>query len=119
MYIGEVAKSTGLSVKAIRLYEARGLITAPPRQGRYRVYNKSHVEVLLLIVEAKALGATLAELKGALIYNNGALDWSRVHGFLAEIKNKLLTQQSDILKRIDAVERCISTLDSCPHIQHA
>lgn len=119
MYIGEVAKKTGLSVKAIRLYEARGLITTPLRKGRYRVYSNTHIEVLLLIVEAKALGATLTELKSALLYKEGHLDWLRVRSFLQEIKNKLIAQQGEYLKRIESVERCLASLESCPHVSRS
>ena len=49
MYIGEVAKKTSLSIRAIRLYEEKGLIKPLPRKGKYRVYNKSHIEILHLI----------------------------------------------------------------------
>ena len=45
MYIGELSKRTGLSVKAIRLYEEKGLVKPPLRVGRYRVYQESDIEV--------------------------------------------------------------------------
>lgn len=48
MFIGEVSRKTGLSIKAIRLYEELGLIQTPQRQGRYRIYKHSDVDILNL-----------------------------------------------------------------------
>jgi len=52
MYIGEISKKTDLSIKAIRFYEKTGLIRRPKRMSRYRVYQKTDVELLILIKEA-------------------------------------------------------------------
>ncbi|KZN49082.1 MerR family transcriptional regulator [Pseudoalteromonas luteoviolacea] len=114
MYIGEVAKKTGLSIKAIRLYEERGLITLPPRKGRYRYYNASHVEILNLIKEAKSLGSTLSQLEAVIVYDNGEVDWPKIESFLIKLKCQL-TQQTEILKeRIGKVDACLSAINSCP-----
>ncbi|WP_157669665.1 MerR family DNA-binding transcriptional regulator [Chitinibacter sp. GC72] len=63
MYIGELAKITGLSIKAIRHYEEIGLIKVPARKGQYRIYDQSYVPVLGMITLAKSLGFTLLELQ--------------------------------------------------------
>jgi len=107
MYIGEVSKKSGLSIKAIRLYEARGLIRTPARSGRYRVYNKADIEILRLIAEAKLLGVTLASLKDVIVYDENGPDWQRIKIFLIEIKAKLIAQKHDINERIKLVETCI------------
>ena len=39
MLISEVARRSGASQKAIRLYEARGLLATVPRINRYRHYS--------------------------------------------------------------------------------
>lgn len=41
MRIGEIARRTGASAKAIRLYEARGLLGAVARAGSYRQYGEA------------------------------------------------------------------------------
>lgn len=112
MYIGEVAIKTGLSIKAIRLYEEKGLIR-PPRKGRYRVYNSSHIEVLDLIKEAKLLGTTLSQLKDVIVYQNGELDWSNIGQFLLEMKQQLLLQVDEINIKAARVEQCLSTINAC------
>ncbi len=114
MYIGEVAKKTGLSIKAIRLYEEKGLIMPLPRKGRYRVYSESHIEILNLIKEAKLLGTTLSQLKRAIVYKNGDVDWSYVEKFLSDIKLQLSLQINDLNIKVKRVEKCLLAIDSCP-----
>lgn len=114
MYIGEVATKTGVSIKAIRLYEEKGLIMPLPRKGRYRVYNESHIEILNLIKEAKLLGTTLSQLKGAIVYKNGDVDWSYVENFLLDIKLQLSLQIINLNKKVQRVEKCLSEIGSCP-----
>lgn len=62
MYIGKLAKLTGCTPKAIRLYEELGLFAAPQRRGRYRIYAPYHVDLVRLIRIAQAAGFRLAEL---------------------------------------------------------
>lgn len=66
MYIGRLAQLGGCTPKAIRLYEEMGLIEAPQRQGRYRIYTPHHVDVVRLIRAAQGAGFKLAELAGVL-----------------------------------------------------
>ena len=65
--IGEVAKRAGLSAKAIRLYEARGLLAAPARtEAGYRTYSEHDVAVLRFIRRARALDLGLQEIRNIL-----------------------------------------------------
>ena len=67
MKIGELAKSTGLSTKTIRFYEAEGLIPDPPRtDSGYRAYVEPDVARLGFILKAKRLGLSLEEIKSIL-----------------------------------------------------
>ncbi|MGY3571736.1 Cu(I)-responsive transcriptional regulator [Vibrio paucivorans] len=64
MNIGAVAKLTGLSNKSIRLYEDKGIITAPSRsESGYREYSDKHVQELNLVSRAKNAGFSLVECK--------------------------------------------------------
>lgn len=62
MYIGKVAELTGASRKAIRLYEALGLLPPPERAGNYRIYTPHHLIIVSMIKRAQAVGFKLAEL---------------------------------------------------------
>ncbi len=63
--IGEAAKETGLSVKAIRFYEKIGLIPASERTfgSGYRLYSERDVRRLRLIQRFKLLGLRLWQIK--------------------------------------------------------
>jgi DNA-binding transcriptional MerR regulator len=67
MTVGEVADAVGVSAKAIRLWEAKGLLPDIDRTpGGYRVYDESHLAILRFIHQAKTLGMTLADIKRIL-----------------------------------------------------
>ncbi len=51
MNISDVAKKTGLTSKAIRFYEEKGLVTPPLRsENGYRSYTKLHIDELTLLL---------------------------------------------------------------------
>ncbi|WKX69385.1 heavy metal-responsive transcriptional regulator [Streptomyces sp. XD-27] len=65
--VGRIAAQTGLSPKAVRLYEANGLIDPPERTAPgYRTYTAQAVLVLGFIRQAQALGLSLKEIKEIL-----------------------------------------------------
>jgi len=65
--VGRIAARTGLSPKAVRLYEAGGLIDPPDRTAAgYRTYTDDAVPVLGFIRQAQALGLSLKEIKDIL-----------------------------------------------------
>ncbi len=50
MNISDVAKKTGLTAKAIRFYEEKGLVTPPLRgENGYRTYTQQHLNELTLL----------------------------------------------------------------------
>jgi DNA-binding transcriptional MerR regulator len=70
MTIGEVAREFGLTLRALRFYEARRLI-APRRCGPVRLYGRADRERLSLILTGRRLGFTLAEIKDLLAAPDG------------------------------------------------
>jgi DNA-binding transcriptional MerR regulator len=63
LFIGEVAARSGVSRKALRLYEARSILPAPSRTvSGYRVYPPEVLGVLHFVVRAQRLGLTLTEI---------------------------------------------------------
>jgi len=67
MFIGEVARRTGVKPKTIRFYEEVGLLPRPARSDSgYRLYRTEAVEQLAFIRTAQNLGLTLAEIRGLL-----------------------------------------------------
>ena len=65
MLIGELAEFFGISRKAIRLYEKKGIIKPAQvdEQTGYRYYAAEQVQQLNALLELKSLGFSLNELK--------------------------------------------------------
>lgn len=66
--IGEIAGFFNVSVKAIRVYEKKGLLKPAKIDGQtgYRYYTVSQVQRLNALLELKSLGFSLAEIRGLL-----------------------------------------------------
>lgn len=60
--VTELAEELNVTPRAIRFYEAKGLLT-PERAGATRVYTHRDRARLLLILRGKRLGFSLAEIK--------------------------------------------------------
>jgi len=70
--IGELAHRAGVTAKAIRFYERKGILpTARRAANRYRVYGEDVADVLCFIKQASGLGLTLAEIKDIIAIRQG------------------------------------------------
>jgi DNA-binding transcriptional MerR regulator len=63
--IGAMAREFGTTPRALRFYEAKGLLS-PQRQGAARLYGPAERERLTLVLKAKRLGFTLGEIRQML-----------------------------------------------------
>lgn len=65
MLIGELAEFFGVSRKAIRLYEKKGIIKPAEvdESNGYRYYSAEQVQQLNALLELKAMGFSLEEIK--------------------------------------------------------
>jgi DNA-binding transcriptional MerR regulator len=66
--IGEIAVRFGVTVKALRLYEKKGILAPAlidPRTG-YRLYGEEQAAQLGALLELKSLGFTLSDIKELL-----------------------------------------------------
>jgi MerR family redox-sensitive transcriptional activator SoxR len=106
--IGDLAGRTGLSVSAIRFYEAKGLVRAVRSSGNQRRFLRSDIRRLSFALIAQQLGLSLAEISAAL----AALppdraptrqEWARISG---KVKDQLD-------HRIMLLERTRENLDGC------
>ncbi len=59
--VGELARELGITPRALRFYEDRGLV-APRRIGRHRVYTHRDRARLQLVLRGKRLGFSLREI---------------------------------------------------------
>jgi DNA-binding transcriptional MerR regulator len=92
--IGQVARLTSVSAKAIRYYEAIGLLPRPRRGGNhYRRYGVADVNRLLLLRHIRRLGVPLSAAKALLF---GASDARCV-----EVREDLLALVDTRLQALD------------------
>lgn len=71
MLVNELSKKTGLSIHTIRYYENLGMIKGLTDENvtsnNYKHYDANTIERLEIIIEAREVGFTLAEIKKILI----------------------------------------------------
>lgn len=112
MRIGELARRTGTTPKAVRLYEARGLLGTVTRAGAYRQYGEGEVARVQLIRHAQALGFRLAELDGLPPIDTAA-GWDRMAQLIAQ-RRAAVAQESARLSALDAQLALLETeLQAC------
>lgn len=68
--IAELAQEFGLTLRALRFYDSRGLLS-PRRAGRQRIFSEADRERLALIVKGKKLGFTLTEISQMVEVQSG------------------------------------------------
>lgn len=106
--IGELAARTGLSVSAIRYYEARGLVQPFRSVGRQRRFLRSDIRRLSFIRIAQQLGLSIEGIAAELAKlpqqrTPTAADWTRISR----------TMRAALDDKIAALSRTRDLLDGC------
>jgi MerR family transcriptional regulator, copper efflux regulator len=72
--MGRAAAAAGLTRKAVRVYEAKGLLPPADRTPTgYRLYDQRDVELLTFIRRARTLGLDLDDIRKVLAIRNGGI----------------------------------------------
>ena len=108
--IAELAREFGVTTRAIRFYEDKGLLT-PARDGQRRVYSgRDHVR-LRLIMRGKRLGFSLDEIREMIdLYDVDPSEVAQLRLFIDKLQSRrrqLTRQQQDIaetLAELDVLE---------------
>lgn len=111
--IGELAQEFGLTLRALRFYEAKGLIS-PRRRGLERIYGRRDRARLKLIVMGKRIGFSLAEIKEMLdLYDLGDAQVDQLRTALAKFRRQvaLLEQQKrDVEQALAELNRTVAVV---------
>jgi DNA-binding transcriptional MerR regulator len=92
--IGQLADYAGVTIKAIRHYHQRGLLTEPPRDASgYRRYGAQHAIDLVKIKTLAEAGVPLARINELL-----AADPDRFAAAIAEIDRDLAERATEIVR---------------------
>jgi len=127
--VAEVGRRTGLTRKALRLYEELGLVNPVSRTAAgYRLYDAEALRRIELVNRAKVLGLRLTEAKEFLHVAEGCCGdhhpelAALVEGKLAETEQRIAELQSlrgtltavlDRLASNDGLHRCEEALCTC------
>ena len=123
MMIGEIADFYGVSRKAMRLYEKKGIIKpvkVDPTNG-YRYYSAEQVQQLNALIELKALGFSLDEIKTVIDGNTAKAPliemlekkrqaWQEAMS-VAEYKGKCLSNIIENLQSSQSAEKIAEMTD--------
>ena len=99
--VSELANDLGVTPRALRFYEDKGLI-APQRAGNTRVYTHRDRGRLMLILRGKRLGFTLREVR----------EWLDLYEVDPDQAAQLTRLEDKVRKRIDALEQQRDDLDA-------
>ena len=103
--IGELSREFGVTLRALRFYENKGLIS-PHRDGLNRLYSPGDRTRLALILKGKKLGFTLGEIRQMIAAEESETD----HNALSLSREKCL-EQIELLQRQKAeIEEGLSEL---------
>lgn len=112
MTTGEIAKKAGISQKAIRLYDEKGLLKPSEySEGNYRLYDKEALLVLEKIIALKQIGFSLEEIKGNLMY-------SEDDDILATLQNQIDMMEAkryELEKAITRIKAAIARSNGKPN----
>ncbi|WP_299304052.1 heavy metal-responsive transcriptional regulator [uncultured Brachybacterium sp.] len=108
MRIGELAAAGGTSTKALRFYEAQGLLPAPDRTpAGYRDYSPEALTRLDFIHRGQAAGLTLAQIRQVLeIRDGGQAPCAHVRDLL----DQRLVDIEHQLRRLSALRETVTEL---------
>lgn len=118
MNIGEASRRTGLTARAIRLYEASGIIGAAQRgEGGYRRFSEQDLRTLNFVHRARQLGFDLESIRQLVgFWRMGPQTRSDVARLLGERICELRRREAEMRERREILE---STLVDSDHEQAA
>ena len=125
--MSELAKRTGTTRKALRLYEASGLIAPDSRtHAGYRMFGADAVPLVSFIVKARHAGFTIAEIRDIVkIRRSGRTPCAHVRALIDTKLTNIDRALSDLKaarEELASMRRSWRTLATrngsvCPHIE--
>lgn len=125
--VAEVVARSGVSRKALRLYEAMGILQPPARtEAGYRMYGDDVLPLVRFVTQARRLGFSLAEIRDiAAIRRSGQLPCPHVQ----DLVRQRVAAVEDTLRELTATRRALRAMLAswrsrsgraaavCPHIE--
>jgi DNA-binding transcriptional MerR regulator len=104
--VTELAKELGMTARAVRFYEDKGLI-APQRAGTTRVYSARDRARMILILRGKRLGFALSEIKDYLdLYDADVTQHAQLRVLLAAVAKR----RAQLVAQRQAIDEALAEL---------
>jgi DNA-binding transcriptional MerR regulator len=104
--VTELAHELGMTARAVRFYEDKGLIT-PQRAGTTRVYSARDRARMILILRGKRLGFSLSAIKDYLdLYDADVTQHAQLRALLAGVTKR----RDQLLAQRQAIDEALSEL---------
>jgi len=117
--IGKLAARVGVSVSAVRFYEAKGLIHAGRNAGGQRRFARSDVRRLSFVLIAQQLGFSIQEIGERLATlpegrTPTAADWAKISASFREALDQRINRLTALRDRLDGCIGCgCLSLEKC------
>ena len=113
--IGDVAKSTGLSIKAIRFYCNKGLLNPTGRsEGKYRLFDENSEHELKLIRSLRGLDMPVDEVKAFMdARRSGECSCEKLQARIRDKKGEIARKVQDLLLLQEAIDGMLSNWEDC------
>jgi DNA-binding transcriptional MerR regulator len=118
LQVGELAKATGKTVRAIHLYEELGLLRAHERsKGRYRLFTEESLVRVRWITKLQSLGLSLSEIQELVREQEASGSAQFAASRLREVYRSKLEETRTKLAELRALEAeltdSLAYLDAC------
>ena len=123
--IGQAATAAGVTARAIRLYEARGLVGADRTESGYRVFTHDDIETLTFIRQGRSLGLSLDAIAEIIDISNRQSPCERACDLLAQRLAEVdaaigdLRRLRDTIRNAQRVSLDATPANRCAVIEHA
>ncbi|KAA8962465.1 MerR family transcriptional regulator [Mycobacterium sp.] len=104
--LGQAARAAGVSRKAMRVYEAKGLLPPAERSAAgYRLYSDADVELLTFIRRARQLGLHLDDIRHVLAVHHGG---DIPCGTVLDLMDQRITEIDELVAELLALRTTLS-----------
>ena len=104
--IGELARECDVTLRALRFYEGKGLLT-PARRGGSRLYGSEDVRRLKIVLRLKRLGFSLVEIRDLM---DRLTQTTRSDGPLAALRDRIEAQVAVLEEQRREIDRSLAAV---------
>jgi MerR family transcriptional regulator, copper efflux regulator len=121
MQVGELAKATGKTVRAIHLYESLGLLNPVRRsKGRYRLFSPDAKVRISWINKLRSLGLSLTDIQEIVEQRRASPSAQRAAAELKQVYEEKLLEVKETLRKFreleSELEASLAFLETCKNV---